>query len=242
MASLSDLEVEEYVIPILVWVIVAIYYAIQSKRRHKEKMIAGKVKADHKYYFNYFFYMREGWVLKNNNTMQSVANSTRDYLRVIIFFAGNAATMTAIFSSYTAKLFSDATTTHQYYTALKLGCCSLLCAVIFFTFLTSIRYGLQFHFLMNVEVVHGVPMNMGIPTLVFDKTYQYYAAALRLHFALIPIFFWIASSWALLGVCPFFIILVENYDDMTFLEPDLEDMYRDTEFAKHKVPANRVQV
>ena len=49
---------------------------------------------------------------------------------------------------------------------------------------------------MNVEEVHGnTPMNWEITTLVFDKTYQYYATALRLHFVLIPIFFWMASSW-----------------------------------------------
>lgn len=49
---------------------------------------------------------------------------------------------------------------------------------------------------MNVEEVNqSIPMNWEVTTLVFDKTYQYCAAGMRLHFALIPIFFWIVSSW-----------------------------------------------
>lgn len=52
--------------------------------------------------------------------------------------------MTAIFASYAAKLYNDASTARQYYTAFKLGCCAGICGLIFFTFLTSIRYGTQF--------------------------------------------------------------------------------------------------
>ena len=85
---------------------------------------------------------------------------------------------------------------------------------------------------MNVEEVNGIPMNWEIVTLVFDKTYQYYAAGMRLHFALILLFFWLASSWALLAVCPLYLLLVANYDDMKFLEGDLEDMYAGTDFQK----------
>ena len=87
-------------------------------------------------------------------------------------------------------------------------------------------------FLMNVEEVNGIPMNWEIVTLVFDKTYRYNAAGMRMHFALIPIFFWLASSWALLAVCPFYLMLVANYDDMKFLEADLEDMYKGTDYEK----------
>ena len=89
---------------------------------------------------------------------------------------------------------------------------------------------------MNVEKVNDIPMNPEITTLVFHKTYQYYSAGMRLHFALIPIFFWMASSWALLVFCPFYIVLVENYDNMKFLEGDLEDMYIDSDFAKREFP------
>ena len=35
--------------------------------------------------------MRGGWVRKNQCTLQAVANSTRDYLRAIVFLAGNSA-------------------------------------------------------------------------------------------------------------------------------------------------------
>jgi hypothetical protein len=93
-----------------------------------------------------------------------------------------------------------------------------------------------FSFLMNVEEVNSIPMNWEIVTLVFDKSYQLHAAGLRLHFALILMFFWIASSWALLAVTPLYILLVEKYDDMKFLESDLEDMYMDSDFAKEVDP------
>lgn len=85
---------------------------------------------------------------------------------------------------------------------------------------------------MNVEEVNAVSMNWEITTLVFDKSYRYHAAGLRLHFALIPLFFWMASPWALLAFMPFYFVLVTKYDDMVFLEGDLEDMYADTDFSK----------
>jgi hypothetical protein len=54
--------------------------------------------------------------------------------------------MTAIFSSYAVKLYTDAETAHQFYMAFKLGCCAGVCGLIFFLFLTSIRYGNQFQY------------------------------------------------------------------------------------------------
>lgn len=139
------------------------------------------------FYVMFLLQMRGGWVRKNKCTLQAVANSTRDYLRVIIFFAANSASkynillchthhilfllqlpnlcnisylssisavlflfdktisaMTAIFASYSAKLYNDSNSTFQHYTAFKLACSTLLCAVIFFMFLSSIRYGTQF--------------------------------------------------------------------------------------------------
>lgn len=238
MAILNELPLEDIVIPIVVWSIILAYYIFQSLRRPKKRMEAGNVPEDHLYYPHFFYYMRGGWVKKNKLTLQAVANSTRDYLRTIIFYAGNSLTMAAIFASYSSKLFNSADTPRKRYTAFKLACCALLCSMIFFVFITSIRYGTQFHFLMNVEKVHDVPMNNEITTLVFDKSYRYHAAGLRLHFALIPIFFWIGSSWALLLVCPFYLVLVANYDDMKFLEKDLEDMYQGTDYQKKMLPSN----
>lgn len=58
MASISDLPVEDFVIPCIVWVIIIGYYIFQSKRRPKQKMKAGEVTTDHVYYANYFFYVR----------------------------------------------------------------------------------------------------------------------------------------------------------------------------------------
>lgn len=52
--------------------------------------------------------------------------------------------LTAIFSSYAATMYKNAVTAREFYMAFKLGCCAGLCGTIFFTFLSSIRYGTQF--------------------------------------------------------------------------------------------------
>lgn len=57
MVSLFDLPVEDFVIPVVVCIIIVLYYGYQSKRRPKQKMKAGEVTTDHIYYANYFFYV-----------------------------------------------------------------------------------------------------------------------------------------------------------------------------------------
>jgi hypothetical protein len=59
MAQVSDLPVHDFVVPAMVWVVIAGYYVYQSTRRSKQRMVAGQVSADHLYYTNYFFYVSE---------------------------------------------------------------------------------------------------------------------------------------------------------------------------------------
>ena len=63
---------------------------------------------------------------------------------------------------------------------------------------------------------------------------------LRLHLTLIPLFAWVLSSWALLTVLPFYICLLENYDDLSFLEEDLREMYKNTPHGRGKTLSREV--
>jgi uncharacterized membrane protein len=87
---------------------------------------------------------------------------------------------------------------------------------------------------MNVEEANGVKMNTKIIELVFHKSHLYYAAGLRLYFIIIPLFAWMINSYALIVVTPIYLWLVEDYEDLSFLEGELEKMYIDTNHGKYK--------
>jgi uncharacterized membrane protein len=87
--------------------------------------------------------------------------------------------------------------------------------------------------MMNVEEVNnGVPMNNILTEKVFHLAHFYYAAGLRMYFVALPLFCWFVSSWVLLLCTPVFIYIVEEYEDMSFLEAELEKMYAGTQYAK----------
>jgi len=226
------LPIHDIIVPACVWFVIISIYIRQIYRRYSNKHNKHPLNEDDKYYRDYFYHMRGGWVRQNHLTMQAVANSTRDYLRVIIFLAGNSAGLGAILAGYAGRAASSASSPYDYYLVVKLACCGLLFFIIFFLYINSIRFGNQMHFLMNVEEANGVNMNLMIIERVFHRSWFFHAAGLRLHFAIIPLFAWVISSWALLAISPLYIYLVENYDNLSFLEQDLEDMYKGTSFDK----------
>lgn len=88
-------------------------------------------------------------------------------------------------------------------------------------------------FLMNVEEVNnGIPMNNIITEKVFHISHFYYAAGLRMYYVALPLFAWFISSWVLLCSVPVFVYIVEEYEDMSALESELEKMYMGTKYAK----------
>lgn len=233
--TIVGIDRHDVIIPIIVWSIILVYYFYQLWRRSQYKNISfhDVSKEGFMHYTSYFYQMRGGWVRRNHLTGQSAANSTRDYLRVLLFFCGNAGSVGMILAGYTASTYSEDATPRQYYLSIKLGVASLILLVIFFLFLYAIRYGTHFHFLMNVmEANNGVPMNLRVIELVFHRSHFYYAAGLRMYFLLLPLFAWTVSSWALLAMCPIYLWVVEDYENLSFLEPELAIMYKN--FSTHQ--------
>jgi len=234
------LPLHDIIIPLCVWVVIASYYVYQINRRVQSNHLAvlNMGEGDH-YYPYYFYHMRSGWIRKNHLSGQGTANSTRDYLRALIFFAGNTALVGGLVSGYAASSYKGESSAADNYLVFKLGFSGFIFLVMFFLFLYSIRFGLHFHFLMNVKEANGVPINLMIIEKIFHASHFYYASGLRLYYTVIPLFAWVISSWALLAISPLYIYLVENYDNLSFLEQDLEDMYKGTEYAKYR-PVNSI--
>ena len=64
-------------------------------------------------------------------------------------------------------------------------------------------------------------------------------AGIRLYFAVIPLFAWAISSWALIAVCPIYILFMRGYDNSEFVEDELEKMYKNTSFGRYKSVIDR---
>ena len=139
----------DIVLPIISWVVITVYYVFQFHRRaHTKNMSIHEDAVAHpgfQYYPTYFYQMRGGWVRKNFLTGQASANSTRDYLRVLLFFAGNSAVISMLFIG-TAASFYDAleSESRKNYFALKLAATAFVFLVTFYLFIYSLRYGTQF--------------------------------------------------------------------------------------------------
>ena len=97
--------------------------------------------------------------------------------------------------------------------------------------------------MMNVEEVNnGIPMNNVVTEKVFHLAHFYYAAGLRMYFVALPLFTWFVSSWVLLFTVPMFLYIVEEYEDMSELEGELEKMYAGTQFAKASMQQKDVEM
>ena len=79
---------------------------------------------------------------------------------------------------------------------------------------------------MNVKYIEGnIPMPLRIIEKVFEKSYDYFVAGLRMYFVLIPMFAWLISSWTLLGITIPHLFLVYSYDNLGWLESEVDEMY-----------------
>jgi uncharacterized membrane protein len=78
---------------------------------------------------------------------------------------------------------------------------------------------------MNVKHVGSTPMSLRVIEKVFHRSYSFYTAGLRMYFVLIPMFGWMLSPWVLLFVVPFNLFVVYDYDNMRWVEKDIDAMY-----------------
>lgn len=80
---------------------------------------------------------------------------------------------------------------------------------------------------MNVKTVCDTPLSIRVIQKVFHRSYSYYTAGLRMYFVLIPMFAWMLSPWALLFVVPINLYIVYDYDNLTWVEKEIEAMYNE---------------
>jgi hypothetical protein len=78
---------------------------------------------------------------------------------------------------------------------------------------------------MNVKFVDRIPMHLPVIQKVFERAYGYYTAGVRMYLVLIPMFAWLVSCWLLMAITLPHIYLVHSYDDMSFIDEEVREMY-----------------
>lgn len=232
-STIWGLPAEDVIVPVVAWTIIATYYVFQTIKRVYDRRHALHDMKDHNtYHRNYFFHMRNGWVRFNHLTLQGTANSTRDYLRVLLFMEGTTASIGSLILGYAVILLDESNNRDRLlFAQLCVGV--IIFSVMFFMFLFATRYAVILHFLMNVEEdIHGVPLDPKVIDGVFNNSHLYYGAALRLYYAAIPLFCWVVSTWALVAVCPFYIWMMKDYDNNIYLEEELEEMFKNSDLGR----------
>ena len=219
-----DLPWYEIVMPIIVWSFIFLHH-LWLVKNHVFSPNYAAYEAPSVYSF--FAQTRIGWVKQNHLTGQAAANSTRDYIRVVIFFAGNAVLLAGITGGYCASSYDPNGNAMSMLLTVKLGVISFIFFVIFFVFIYATRYGTHFHMLMNVKEINGVALdkNLGIIDKVYHKSHFFYSSGLRLYFLLIPAFCWVLSCWLMVAITPIYLYLVTQYDDLGWLQDDIDKLF-----------------
>jgi hypothetical protein len=176
---LWGLPIHEIIIPILCWTLFIFQYLYLFSRgaftNAFENILTPGAPTQPKtaahFPFLFFSKARKGWVTQNFLTGQASANSTRsvpsfsfrlirlrDYLRVILFFAGNAAgrylfptlfdlssvvVLGILVVGYTVAAFKRQETSYEKLRNFQMAFLSFLLFVIFFVFLYSTRFALH---------------------------------------------------------------------------------------------------
>ena len=93
----------------------------------------------------FFGKMREGWVNNMYLSGQAAANTTRDYIRVLVFLAGNSILIASILMSFATKL-KPSQKIEDLILTVKLASCVVVFVIIFILLLQSIRFMLHFRY------------------------------------------------------------------------------------------------
>jgi hypothetical protein len=132
--SLGKDEIAAIVIPIIVFsAIIAL---------HIHYYLNGTYTKSHHSSLYFFMKMREGWINQNHLSGQAAANTTRDYIRVMVFLAGNAIVVASVLAGFAVNI--PPTDFRNRLLIIKLGCCVAVFVVIFICLLMCIRFILHF--------------------------------------------------------------------------------------------------
>jgi hypothetical protein len=215
------LPVYETLVPICVWGTILIHHAwmLQGDIFSLNQHIGGTASV-----YSFFAQTRIGWVKQNHLTGQASANSTRDYLRVLIFYAGNAITLSTLVAGYCVSNYDVDGTPTAHMVTVKLAVISVIFLVIFLIMVYAVRYGTHFHMMMNVKHINGLPVanHLRIIEIVYHKAHFFFSTGQRLHFILVPAFAWMVHTWALVGALPVYLFLIKQYDSVEWMQDDID--------------------
>jgi hypothetical protein len=142
MVQIKDnIPINEIIISCSCWSVIILYYLVQLRQGVYSKVLS----KENKYHPVVFFaHMRQGWVIQNHLTGQAAANTTRDYLRILLFFCGNAILVATILFGFATSTMSRSRSLERNILLGKLAANILIFLIIFFLFLMSTRYAMHF--------------------------------------------------------------------------------------------------
>jgi hypothetical protein len=224
VAEWFGLPFYETLIPVIVWILV-IGHHFWMLRNHVFSPNQHAKTAPSVYSF--FAQTRVGWVKQNHLTGQASANSTRDYLRVLLFYTGNAVVLSTLTAGYCATSYKPDGTTYEHLLTVKLGFVSVLFLAIFLVMVYATRYGTHFHMFMNVKHINGVEVakHLKIIEIVYHKAHFFYSIGQRMCFLLIPCFAWLINVWVMLGAFPIYMFLMIQYEDVSWMQPTIDELF-----------------
>ena len=225
MTSLLGLPIYEIIVPATVWTMILVHHIWLVRSQHVFSHHFDPDQAPSTYTF--FSVTREDYVRQNHLTGQATANSTRDYLRVLLFYTGNSVLIATIVGGYCASSYDPNGSPQSILLTVKLGVISVLFFVIFFVMIYAVRYGTHFHMMMNVKIVNGHVLKdkLSIISKVYHKSHFFYSTGVRMHFLLIPAFCWVMSCWLMLAISPVYLYLITQYDDLSWLQEDIDQLF-----------------
>ena len=171
--------------------------------------------------------MRIGWVKQNHLTGQASANSTRDYLRVLLFYTGQALVVATLVGGYCASNYKPDGTPYEHLLTVKLGVICTLFIIIFLIMVYAVRYGTHFHMIMNVKYINGTLLSNQFSIIegVYHKSHFFYSMGQRMFFLIIPAFAWVVSCWLLVVMCPLYVFLIHQYEDISWMKKDIDALF-----------------
>lgn len=182
--------------------------------------------------------VREGWVDENFLKGQQAVNTTRDYIRVAVFFANTAVVIATFVAGFAIKAYTDCQkeaggcTEETITLVIKCGVLTILMLSIFFVFTQCSRFVIHFSFLINCRQIHGIPTDTRMVKRFFDHSHRYYSAGIRMYFFIIPVLCWGFSIWALLAVTPFYLFIISGLESTKFIDAELKGYWEAIDLAQ----------
>eukprot|EP01084_Bolivina_argentea_P251557 421943_1 len=200
------MNVTEIVIPTVCFVVIGLTHYYEWFKGERSDYTKG-----------FFRRVRKGWIASNFMKGQAAVNTTRDYIRVTVFYAGTA----ILVATFAVTNSDDKSTLHE----IRFGCLAGLMLCIFFCFVQCTRFAIHLSFLINVQYLDGTSIETPSALLekVFSHAHLFYSLGVRLYFLAIPIISWIISEYVLLGVTLLYCFILRKLDSTNFMSEELAD-------------------